>query len=324
MTLMAQEKFIDWRPQRKTRVVIDQANTILREYAEQGITMTLRGLHYQFVARGLYDNTKQNYDKLGNTLSQARLSGRVDWNYMEDRIRALDALPTWEDKHDIMGDVPGWYREDPWDLQKFRFEVHIEKDAGVGAIEGVCRELRVDFFACRGYVSASAQYQAAKRLEGYLEKGQTPIILHIGDHDPSGIDMTRENREKFRLLVGQDIEVRRLALNIDQVRKYKPPPNFAKLKDPRAGGYVRKFGKKSWELDALDPKVLQQLIRSAIEPHIDPDKWAVTMKSEKKRQEEFKVIESRWPEVEALMKKKVKKKKRKAKKKVTKRRSKRK
>jgi hypothetical protein len=297
------EAFIKWRPSKKhgTMAWVDNANAILEEYHGLGITMTVRGLHYQFVARGLYDNTKKNYDKLVNTLSKARLGGYVDWDYMEDNVRMLARIPSYISKQDMMSNSPFWYHEDPWELQEVYPEVHVEKDALIGTIESICNELRVPHFACRGYVSASAQYHASKRFLEAIRKGKRPIIFHLGDHDPSGIDMTRENEAKFELLTGETVEVRRLALNIDQVRRYNPPPNFAKLKDPRAGAYVRKFGKKSWELDALEPRVVQGLIRKAIEPLIDKKQWGLAMRSEAERKKEFKEIHGRWQDVENLM-----------------------
>ncbi len=100
-----------------------------------------------------------------------------------------------------------------------------------------------------------------------------PIVLHLGDHDPNGLDMTRDNEDRLALFARQDIEVRRLALNMDQVERYSPPPNFAKETDTRYAAYARQFGPNCWELDALDPVVIADLIRAEIEGLIDPEAW---------------------------------------------------
>jgi hypothetical protein len=73
--------------------------------------------------------------------------------------------------------------------------------------------------------------------------------------------------------LGDSVTVKRLALNMDQITKYKPPENPAKMTDSRFGGYVVKYGKKSWELDALEPKVLADLITRNIKEHIDDAAW---------------------------------------------------
>ena len=114
------------------------------------------------------------------------------------------------------------------------------------------------------------------RLKDYLHQGQMPVILHLGDHDPSGMDMTRDIRERLRLFTGQDIEVRRLALNMDQIKRYNPPPNPTKLTDSRATGYIQEFGNDSWELDALEPRVIAGLIREHALRLLDSELWHAT------------------------------------------------
>ena len=282
------EAFITKNFRAETRHMIKQASDILDEMHAKGYVMTLRQLHYQFVSRHVtnlkgepYPNTDQSYDRLGSAVSDGRLAGLIDWAAMEDRLRQIERTPRWDSPSQIIGAVASQYQEDLWAGQKYRFEVHIEKDALAGIIDNVCQELRVDYFACRGYVSASAQYNASKRFKRYIAQGQTPVVLYFGDHDQSGIDMTRENEEKFKLLAGRPIEVRRLALNMDQIELYNPPPNPTKLGDSRAPKYVEEFGLECWELDALDPEVIEQLIRDAVEPN-----WNMKRKREAMRGEE--------------------------------------
>lgn len=294
---MAKEAFIERKFSTDSLVVIQQANEILEHYNAQGFTMTLRQLHYQFVARDLYGNTLQNYKRLGSIISDARLAGLVDWDMMEDRLRELDARPRWESPESIVEVCASQYREDIWAGQRFRPEVWIEKDALAGVIEGVCAELRVDFFACRGYVSQSAQYKTSQRFLRYMKQGQNPIVFHLGDHDPSGLDMTRENRDKFALLTGQAIKVVRLALNMDQVQQYNPPPNPAKITDSRAEAYIREHGHESWELDALEPAVLSDLIRTAIQPLINQRQWQANMRREELNRDLLREASDNWQSV---------------------------
>ena len=167
------------------------------------------------------------------------------------------------------------YREDLWQDQHLRPEVWIEKEALLGVIEGVCTEYRVPYFATRGNNSQTLQYQAGKRFADYLDQGLIPLVLHLADHDPNGIDMTRDNRERLALYPGNEVEVRRIALNMDQVRRYNPPPSFAKENDKRYGGYVASSAPTnvgSWT--RFSPTVIADLIRAEIEALIDPMPWA--------------------------------------------------
>jgi hypothetical protein len=163
------------------------------------------------------------------------------------------------------------YREDVWTSQPYRPEVWIEKDALTGVIEGVSEEFRVPWFSCRGNVSDSEMYAAGKRFARIV--GQVPIVLHLGDHDPNGLDMTRDIQDRLVMFARREIRVQRLALNLDQTDGL--PPNFAKETDSRFASYVQQFGTTDcWELDALAPNVISNLVRAGLERLIDPGAWA--------------------------------------------------
>mgnify|MGYP000957717004 CR=1 FL=1 len=253
--------------------VVEKANEIIDDYQRQGFTLTLRQLYYQFVSRDLIQNNAKEYKRLGSIINDARLAGLVDWTALEDRTRSLRSLAHWEDPAAIIGACAQQFRVDRWADQKNIVEVWIEKDALVGVIEGVCNDFDVPFFSCRGYTSQSEMWVAGRRLRGYQRSGQSPVVLHFGDHDPSGIDMTRDIQDRLDLFTGGGVEVRRLALNMDQVRQYDPPPNFAKITDSRCAGYIREFGEDSWELDALEPAALAALIQEEIAGLIDAAAW---------------------------------------------------
>lgn len=172
--------------------VIDTANTIIEEYAEQGYELTVRQLYYQFVSRDLISNNQREYKNLGSIINDARLAGLVDWNAIVDRTRNVKMNQHWSSPAEILQAAANTYAIDKWEGQPLRFEVWIEKDALVGVIESTCRKLDVPFFSCRGYTSQSEMWAAAMRYRKSLQKKQGTIILHLGDHDPSGIDMTRD------------------------------------------------------------------------------------------------------------------------------------
>lgn len=256
--------------------VVEQANKILAEYEAQGYVLTLRQLYYQFVARDLAPNTLQSYKRIGVICSEARLSGRIDWLMLEDRTRGIEKLADWDSPVDIIHACAAQYRRDLWELQPYYVEVWVEKEALSDVVEKACYGFRVPHLSCRGYVSQSEMWRASQRLIN-KSGSHNILILHLGDHDPSGIDMSRDIQERLEIfLQGIPFEFQRYALNMDQVRKYKPPPNFAKTTDARFVDYRSKFGTDSWELDALEPKVITRLIQSRIRGVVDEDAWAAS------------------------------------------------
>ncbi len=259
--------------------------------------MTLRQLYYQLVARDVIPNNPKEYNRLGNTVSDARRAGLLDWDLIVDRTRNLKSLAHWESPNEIVDAVASQYRTDKWASQSFRPEVWIEKDALVGVVERVCNDFDVPFFSCRGYTSDSEMWGAAQRLIAWKEDGQTPIIFHFGDHDPSGMDMTRDIFDRLEMFSGFPIEVKRLALNMPQIEQYDPPPNPAKLTDSRAVDYVKKFGTESWELDALSPQVLSDLVSVNIESIIDRKAWKEAKEEEESQRSVLQKISLNFSEV---------------------------
>lgn len=259
---------------------IGVANEIIEEYSKKGYSLTLRQLYYQHVARGLIFNNLAEYSRLGALINDGRLAGLISWDAIEDRTRNLMGLNTYANPSALLKSVQGGYRIDLWEDQPWRPEVWVEKEALSDVVGQICNRLRVDFFACRGYVSQSEQWRAGRRLAGYVTKGQRPIVFHLGDHDPSGIDMTRDNAERLSMFAGTDVTVVRLALNMNQIEQYRPPPNPAKVTDSRFINYQKKYGDESWELDALNPEVIHDLIENNVMRIRDAKLWDAALARE--------------------------------------------
>ena len=288
--------YIEKNFRRATLDQIDTANVIIEEYAAQGFDLTLRQLYYQMVARGYIENSERSYKNFGNVIDDGRLAGRIDWDRIVDRTRNLRGNSHFRDPAQIMQAALNSYRIDKWARQPYRAEVWVEKDALIGIVETVCRRLDVPFFACRGYTSQSEMWGAGQRLERWKRQGQTPILLYLGDHDPSGIDMTRDVIDRLTLFAG-GMQVDRLALNWDQVEHFNPPPNPTKLTDSRAEGYIAEFGLSSWELDALDPATLAGLIETAVTSFRDDSLWAESVEEETEGRGLLQMAADQWEDV---------------------------
>lgn len=279
--------------------LIEQASRIVESYAAQGYSMTLRQLYYRLVSKAIIENTIRSYKNLGSLLNDARLAGMIDWDAIEDRTRNLSSVTTWEHPRDILDACARQFKLDPWEEQEHYIEVWVEKEALANVVERASHGLRVPFFCCRGYTSQSEMHEAALRLVRAHKRGKTPVVIHLGDHDPSGIDMSRDITDRFELFheyhVGEPIvDFTRIALNFDQVEAHKPPPNPAKLTDSRAKGYVARFGYESWELDALEPKVLNGLISDKIGEYLDVEAWERVIDQEARHLTALRHIRDNW------------------------------
>jgi hypothetical protein len=277
--------------------LIEKVNGIIAEYQQMGYSLTLRQVYYQLVARDVIPNSERSYKNLGNLISDGRMSGMIDWSAIEDRTRNLRSNSHWDSPGSIIHSAAYSYAIDKWEDQDNYVEVWVEKDALVGIVGQVCGELDVPYFSCRGYVSQSEMWSAARRLENHCEQRDIHII-HLGDHDPSGKDMSRDIVDRLDLF-GVSVNFQRIALNYDQIEEYSPPPNPTKLSDSRASGYIAEYGHECWELDALRPDVIDNLIRDAVTDLCDMDLLEEARKREEASKDTLYTVARNWSKIES-------------------------
>lgn len=300
---MSKRKYKDIRFQAKSLDTIDKVNSIVAEYEDQGYELTLRQVYYQLVARGFIPNNERSYKNLGNLINDGRLAGLIDWYAIVDRTRNLRGNSHWDRPEDVIDSARYSYMLDRWENQPNYVEVWVEKDALIGIVSQICRELDVPHFSCRGYTSQSEMWSAAQRFirQDYRE---SRTIIHLGDHDPSGIDMTRDIQERMDMF-GADVFVKRVALTMEQIETFCPPPNPTKLSDARASSYIREYGHECWELDALEPKVITSLIRNEVTALLDTDLLSEIERREKMDKTNIKLISEHYGEVVGFLRNEV-------------------
>jgi len=306
------EAFVFKRFRDDKKVIIGLVNDILSEYQAEGYDLTVRQIYYQFVARDLFPderkwrqipdtkkwkrdpngtkNAEPNYKWLAEILTAGRMAGLIDWDMIVDRGRETVTPPTWKNPAEIVNAAAESFAVDKWEDQTNHVEVMVEKQALEGVLIPVCRRLGIRFTANKGFSSASALYEAGKRLYQKSREGKTVWVLYLGDHDPSGMDMTRDVEERLNLFAGRWVNVDRLALNMDQIQGSNLPPAPAKITDSRSKGYIARFGNDSWELDALEPRRLASLVTNAVERLRDNIAWSEAVKREESMRKELQAF----------------------------------
>lgn len=292
---MSKRKYKDINFHSKSLETIERVNAIVAEYDAQGYELTLRQVYYQLVARGFIPNNERSYKNLGNLINDGRLAGLIDWYAIVDRTRNLRGNSHWDCPEDAIDSARYSYMLDRWKNQPNYVEVWVEKDALIGIVSQICRKFDVPHFSCRGYTSQSEMWSAAQRFirQNYRE---SRTIIHLGDHDPSGIDMTRDIQERMDMF-GVDVYVKRVALTMEQIDTFSPPPNPTKLSDARARGYIAEYGHECWELDALEPKVITSIIQEEVTALMDSDLLYEIEHKEKTDKSNIKLISYHYDEV---------------------------
>jgi hypothetical protein len=282
--------------QKKNLDLLQKIVGILKEYETQGIKVTLRQLYYQLVSRDIIPNEVKEYSKLSKLLTNARYSGIIDWEAIEDRVRIPDTPSIFENIEDLIRTAIFSYKLDKWKGQDYYVELWTEKDALSSIISPLTKRYQITFCVNRGYTSASAIHDSFERILGEKTrkgiKTNKIIILYLGDHDPSGLDMIRDIQERLDEIAilessDIDIEVIPIALTDEQIKQYNPPPNPTKMTDSRAKQYIQNYGKTCWEVDALRPEILIKLIEDSILQFLDKKKFEKIQEQEEKDKEQI-------------------------------------
>ena len=257
----------------KYEETVQAVNTVMAEYA---MPLTLRQIYYRLVVAGLIPNRRAAYNSLSSQLVKAREEGEVDENRIVDRSRRIDDF-AFESPEGFLATVKYTLEQNYvrrfWASQETYVEVWVEKDALSGVMANAVKPLNTIIAPSRGYSSYSYLKSAADRFMQYCDGGKDGIVLHFADHDPSGLDMSRDLADRLNRYCGL-VEVKRIALSHDQVKKYNLIPNPTKLADPRSPEYIYRYGNECWELDAIEPDELVSLCHEAVFDQInDTEAW---------------------------------------------------
>ena len=265
--------------------IMENAPDIIGDYDK----MTIRQLFYQLVAIG-FPNSQRHYKRLVSAMEKARWEGVVDFDDFEDREREMtrycddddiDYDEAFNDAKKGLRIRMKSYSIDRWANQPYSVEVWVEKKALLGVFDHTCSTLRVGLFACKGYPSLTALYEASERFS-WTDKDT--VILYFGDHDPSGDDIPRSIEENLSRM-GCNVEIIRCALSKEQVIEFGLPPAPTKRSDSRSKNWD---GLGQVELDAVKPDILQQMICDNVADYFDDELNEARLTRLSKESKQFK------------------------------------
>ena len=288
----------------QTFAVIGDIQRMIAEYMKLNIKLTLRQLYYQLVSKNIIPNDIKVYSKLSKLITDARYAGLIDWNAIEDRERVPIVCSEWDNVSGLVDSAIRSYRLPRWEDQDNYVELFTEKRALSSILAPIANKWHINFCVNKGYASATAMYDLYERVSLKIKKKRINI-LYLGDHDPSGLDMNRDIYDrlgeflcsqvnpatvsKFEMedFIDANVEFHHIALTADQINTYMPPPNPAKIKDPRAKGYIEEHGTSSWEVDALKPEVMMGIVDDAIADLVDEEKYEAVIARENRDKEKL-------------------------------------
>ncbi len=234
---------------------------------------TVRAVCYRlFVAGHIANMSKGQTDKVSRVLVAARETGRVPWEWVVDENRAAERLNMWDNPEQILRATVRQYRKDYWQDQPRVIEVWSEKGTVRGTLAPVLDAYGITLRVLGGFSSATQLHDAA--LE-QASSDKPTTILYVGDRDPSGMSMSARDIPGRLARFGGTAELVRLAISREQIAEHGLPgfPAATKSGDPRHDWFVANYGHTCWELDALPPPVLREVVEDAILCRLDGTRW---------------------------------------------------
>jgi hypothetical protein len=274
---------------RRSRADIRRIRYAIYETLEERHPQTVRQLFYQLVSKGIVPKTEAEYQRTVCRLcGEMRENGELPWEWLTDSTRWMRKPRSYSSLVEAVARTAETYRRALWDDQDAYVEIWCEKEALAGVLYEVTSEYDVPLMVVKGFPSKDFVHSAAESIEG---RGVPAFLYYCGDWDPSGLKIWDGIQASIRRYVPDaDVTFERLAVTDWHIKAFDLPTRPTK----REGNtHAKNFHGESVEVDALPVNVLQDIVRAAIEQHIDQRQLAITKEAEASERDILHVLESR-------------------------------
>ena len=253
---------------RATAAEMEERYRLIAALAEEHQPCSVRHLFYRATVAKVPGIGKdiRGYTKVQRAVLHLRREGRIPYSWITDNSRTVFSVGTWNGLDGFLDDMAGLYRRDLWARSPYRLEVWCESDSIAGTLVDVARRWRVDLFPIKGQSSETFPYNATQAW--LTEPWRRVVVLYIGDHDPAGLEIEKALYDKMDAFAGATGSMVyppsfiRLGVTWDQVLEHDLPGTTPK----KAYGYPLAV-----EAEALPPRLLRDLLDSAIAEYVDHD-----------------------------------------------------
>ena len=250
----------------RSKDLIEASRQILLEIEPASV----RAVCYKLFIRRLIESmAKSETNKISRLLTLARENDEIPWAWIVDETREAERISAWDNPQDYARCVAKSYRKDYWAQQSTLVEVWSEKGTTRGTLAPVLERYGVTFRVMHGYSSATTAHLIADETAN-----ESLLAIYVGDWDPSGLHMSEVDLPRRLDKHGACVELERVAVTEDDTNSGLP--EFAaedKRRDPRYSWFVSRYGRRCFELDAVDPNVLRARVERAIRDQIDFEAW---------------------------------------------------
>lgn len=265
-----------YTPTVDSMMLINQVQTILDDERDY-LPLTLRQIFYMMVSRYNFDKTEKAYQRLCEIMNKARRGQLVSMTAIRDdgltRLGGGEGYESEDEWWDITRNSASYFTLNRQMDQPVKLFVWCEAGGMAPQLRDAVSEWHIPVLSSGGFDSVTTKHNMALQLS----EASPCLILHLGDHDPSGVHMYRsldEDLQAFLAHFGGDVELERLAVTPHQVATMNLPTAPPKRTDNRS------FVGETTQCEAIPPRELRRIVREAVEQRIDHDALQETLEQE--------------------------------------------
>ena len=273
--------FADWNPKPHVRELVNNVRDIIEENYDIA-PLTLRQIFYMLVSGYGYDKTEKAYKRLCESMNRARRAQMIDMDAIRDDGLRKEEPFSWTGEAQLIGTFKKWAREFRLPRQRgqeWHLMVWCEAGGMLPQLASYCDDYGVTVLSSGGFDSVTTKHEFARKC---AQDHEAVRILHIGDHDPSGVHMCSSLDEDLSAFVDYYdgfIDVERLAVTPYQVEEMGLPTAPPKSTDNR------RFYGETTQAEAIPPRRLREIVQTAITGYLDLDQYETILEEEREVRE---------------------------------------
>lgn len=281
-----------WRPQKKTSRLIMQVKEVLEEYRDH-LPLTNRQIYYRLIAAYGYPKTENFANNLNDHLTRARRAKMIPFDHIRDDGISIMAQAHYADENAFykhVHDEGKAYKRDKLARQGLDIRVYCEAAGMMPQLERVCEPYSIPVCSCSGFDSLSGKHELKESCwRAFAYKGRRTVILHLGDHDPSGESIFTDGLvQDVHAFLAEDVphkdprevaDFERVALTAEQVSRFNLETTPPKTTDSRTANW-KGARTGACQLEALPPDKLAELLEAAITRRLDMRVYKEDLKAE--------------------------------------------
>lgn len=278
------------------RQMVNAIKKVIFEDRRDYWPLSVRAVHYPLLnykffrntkRRTLYVNDRKSYQDLSDLITRLRLLGEIPWEAVSDETRPVALWNVWASprafiREQLNGFLKGYFR-DLLQSQPNHVEVVCEKNTIYRMVKDVTAKYCLPTMSGRGFSSIDPVHEIYER---YQRSGKdTLVVIVCSDYDAEGQWIPqvtgRTLRDDFSVFAS-DVEIIKAAVTAEQIERYElPSDNEAKCDTARQCKFIAQFGEHAYELEALEPRILQAELVEVIDQVIDVEAFNAELDAEK-------------------------------------------